>query len=157
MAERRSDILVIGIGNPDRGDDAAGRAAASRLKARLPKDIRVIESDGDAAALLAQLADADDVILIDAALSGAGPGTIARFAAHETPLPAARFGLSTHGFGLAEAIELARTLGQMPRRCTVYAIEGRSFALGEGLSPEIDAAVDTVVARILDTISERIG
>jgi hydrogenase maturation protease len=155
MADRRSGTLIIGIGNPDRGDDAAGRAAVASLKARVPKDMRVIESDGEATALLAWFSEADEVILIDAALSGAVPGTVGRFDAHEAPLPAARFGMSTHGFGLAEAIELARTLDQLPQRCVVYAIEGRSFAIGDRLSPDVEAAVEAVVAHVLDTISEK--
>jgi len=157
MTDRRRGTLIIGIGNPDRGDDGAGRAAVARLKTRLPKDIRVTESDGDATALLARFSEADDVILIDAAMSGAVPGTLGRFDAHEAPLPAARSGMSTHGFGLAEAIELARTLGQLPKRCVVYAIEGRSFAIGDRLSPDVEAGVEAAVARILDTLSEKTG
>ncbi|MGA2793089.1 MAG: hydrogenase maturation protease [Roseiarcus sp.] len=157
MTDRRGGTLIIGLGNPDRGDDAAGRAVAARLKARVPRDMRVIECGGEATALLARLGEADEVILVDAAISGAAPGTVERFEAHEAPLPAARFGMSTHGFGLAEAIELARALGQLPRRCVVYAIEGRSFALGDPLSPDVEAAVGTVVARILDAVCEKAG
>jgi len=157
MTDRRGGTLIIGLGNPDRGDDAAGRAVAARLKARVPRDMRVIECGGEATALLAWLGEADEVILVDAAISGAAPGTVERFEAHQAPLPAARFGMSTHGFGLAEAIELARALGQLPRRCVVYAIEGRSFALGDPLSPDVEAAVGTVVARILDAVCEKAG
>jgi len=157
MTDRRGGVLIIGLGNPDRGDDAAGRAVAARLKMSVPRDMRVIECGGEATALLARLGEADEVILIDAAISGAAPGTVERFEAHEAPLPAARFGMSTHGFGLAEAIELARALGQLPRRCVVYAIEGRSFALGDPLSPDVEAAVGTVVARILGAVCEKAG
>jgi hydrogenase maturation protease len=157
MTDRQGSMLIVGIGNPDRGDDAAGRAAAAGLKARGPKDLRVIESDGEATALLAWFSEADEVILIDAALSGATPGTVGRFDVNEAALPTGRFGISTHGFGLAEAIELARTLGCLPRRCVVYVIEGRSFALGERLSPEVEAAVEAVIATILDTISVKAG
>jgi len=156
MTDKLGGVLIIGLGNPDRGDDAAGRAVAARLKARVPSDMRVIESGGEATALLALFGEMDEVILVDAAMSGAAPGTVERFEAHEAPLPAARFGVSTHGFGLAEAIELARALGQLPRRCVVYAIEGRSFALGDPLSPNVETAVDAVVARILDAVYERV-
>ncbi len=157
MTDRRSGMLIIGIGNPDCGDDAAGRAAVARLKARGPKDMRAIESDGEATTLLARFSEADEIILIDAAMSGAAPGTVRRFDAHQTPLPAARFGMSTHGFGLAEAIELARALDQLPVRCVVYAIEGRSFTRGDRLSPDVEAAVEAVVADILDMVSEGAG
>lgn len=156
MAEKRG-TLIIGLGNPDRGDDAAGRAVARALKARVPNAMRVSEQDGEATALLARFGEADELILIDAAMSGAAPGTVARFEAHEAPLPAARFGMSTHGFGLAEAIELARALGQLPQRCIVYAIEGRSFAVGDPLSPEIEAAVAATTKRILDELCEKAG
>lgn len=157
MTERRSSILIVGIGNPDRGDDAAGRAAVAKLRALRPRGLRVVESDGEATALLARFAEAEEVILIDAAQSGAPPGTIGRFDVTKAPLPTARFGISTHGLGLAEAIELARTLGCLPRRCVVYAIEGRSFALGESLSPEVEAAVEAVIGRILDAVAETVN
>ena len=147
-------IAVIGIGNPDRGDDAFGRVVAARLRGRLPEHMHLIEQDGEATALLDQLGDADAAILIDAAVSGGEPGQIRRFDAACEPLPAAKFGLSTHGFGLAEAIELARILGKLPSRCIVYAVEARSFELGAALSPELVRAVDDVVARVIAEVDE---
>ncbi len=57
---------------------------------------------------------------------------------------------STHSFGVAEAVELARALGRLPARIVVFGIEGRDFAQGEGLSPDVDAAVDEVVRRVTE-------
>jgi hydrogenase maturation protease len=144
-----SRVVVIGIGNPDRGDDAFGRMVAGRLRGRLPRHVRLIEQDGEATSLLEQLASSDTAILIDAAVSGGEPGDIQRFDAVSKPLPAARFGLSTHGFGLGEAIELARILGQLPPRCFVYVVEAASFELGAALSPELVPAIDEVAARVI--------
>ena len=142
-------ILIVGVGNPGRGDDAAGRIAAARLRARAPKGLRIAESDGEATSLIALMQEAEEVVLIDAIVSNGEPGTIARIEAGTSPLPSGRFGLSSHGFGLAEAIELARALGQLPPRCVIYGVEGRSFGHGDPLSGEVDAAVDDVVAQIL--------
>jgi len=142
-------IVVIGIGNPDRGDDGFGRAVAMRLRGRLPAPVRLIEADGEATVLLDRLGEADAAILVDAALSGSAPGEIQRFDVVRAPLPAAKYGLSTHGFGLAEAVELARTLGTLPDRCVVYAVEARSFELGAPLSAELKSAVETVAAQVL--------
>jgi hydrogenase maturation protease len=43
--------------------------------------------------------------------------------------------------GAAEAIELARTLGRLPRRLVVYGIEGASFHPGAPLTPAVADAV----------------
>jgi hydrogenase maturation protease len=137
-----SRIVVIGIGNPDRGDDAAGRLVAQRLRGALPTEIEVAEIDGEATALLALLDGTDRAVLIDACMSGGKPGAVLRFDVSDAPLPETRFGLSTHGVGLGEALELARTLGQLPPRVIVYAIEARRFDLGAPLSPPVADAVD---------------
>ena len=140
--------IVLGIGNPERGDDAAGRAVV-RLLRHMPLDgIELVEQGGEATALLACLEGATTAFVVDACTSGASPGTVQRFDVGAGPLPHAAFGLSTHGFGLAEAIELARALGQLPRRCVVYAIEGSVFDAGAPLSPVVAAAVATVAARL---------
>jgi hydrogenase maturation protease len=111
--------LVIGIGHPDRGDDAIGRIVARQLNRQAPDGVMVFECDGEAARLLDLLEGADEVVIIDAAASGAEPGTIHRLDAVAGALPAGMFTMSTHSMGLAHAIELARTLGQLPKRCII--------------------------------------
>ncbi len=135
-------IVVIGVGNPDRGDDAAGRLVARQLRGMLPAKIEVAEHDGEATALLALLDGADCAILIDACMSGGEPGAVRRFNVSAKPLPEARFNLSTHGVGLGEAVELARALGQLPPCVIVYAIEARAFNLGAPPSPAVADAID---------------
>lgn len=132
--------MIIGVGNRFRSDDAAGLVAARRLHA--------LELEGDPATLIETWKDHDQVILVDAVASGAPPGTIHRFEAGETPLPSNLFRTSTHAFGVADAIELARALHRLPRRLVVYGIEGKNFAAGEDLSPEVFGAVDRLVERI---------
>lgn len=144
---------MIGIGNPDRGDDAAGRLVARLLRPGLPAGVTVAEMPGEAAALLARLEGVAAAYLVDASASGAPPGTVRRFDAGATPLPAATFELSSHGFGLAAAIELARALRQLPPRCIVYAIEGGCFEPGAPLSPAVAAAVAEVARRLAGEIA----
>ena len=102
----------------------------------------------EVAGLLDAWAGHDDVLVLDAVASGEPPGTLHRYAAADGPLPAAFSSFSTHGFGLAEAIELARALGKLPRRLTVYGIEGEDFRSGEGLTPAVEAAVGWVVSEL---------
>jgi hydrogenase maturation protease len=139
--------LVLGIGNPSRGDDAVGHLVSCLLRPRLPSSIRVIEHGGEATALLAVLEGATDAWLIDAAQSDAAPGTIHRIDCEGAVV--SHRAVSSHGFGIAEAIELARALGTLPRRCIVYAIEAADFTAGAPLSPPVTRAAREVAARIL--------
>ncbi len=56
--------------------------------------------------------------------------------------------------GLAAAIELGRTLGRLPPRTVVYAIEAESFEAGAPLSQPVAAATVIVADRIRSEIEE---
>jgi hydrogenase maturation protease len=152
MSVRPRRRLVIGIGHPDRGDDAVGRVVARGLRGRVPDRVEVLETDGEASRLLELLAEAAVAWIIDAAVSGAPPGTIRRLDPTATALPRTLFAVSSHGLGLAEAIELARALGSLPRRLVVYAIEAEGFAPGAPLTPAVEAAALEVEARLLGEV-----
>jgi hydrogenase maturation protease len=159
----RPRCIVIGIGNPNRGDDAAGPAVARSLRdvvtaapnldcaaARPLPAVRpvIIEHQGEATALILEMTAAEQLFLVDACVSGAPPGTIHRFDVSSVPMPALASGYSTHGFGVAAAVELARALGLLPRLSVVYAIEGASFDRGAALSPLVANAAAEVVSRL---------
>ena len=131
--------LIIGCGNIDRGDDAAGLLVARRLRAM---GIPAQEFSGDAASLMERWAGADAVILIDAATCDAPAGAVSVWRANDEPLRPAISSTSTHGFGVAEAIELARALNRLPRSLLVYCIAGANFAMGSAPSPAVLSAVE---------------
>lgn len=145
-------VLVIGVGNPYRRDDAVGLIVARTLREKNLDGVKVLEMSGEGAALIEAWQNAERVIVIDAVCSGAAPGTIFRFEAHRRSIPTRFFRYSTHNLGLAEAIELARSLGQLPKELIVYGIEGRDFTVGEGLSPEVAHAASQVLERILSEL-----
>ncbi len=84
-------------------------------------------------------------IVVDACVSGAPAGTLRRFDVSRTSLPAHAVGLSSHAFGLSQAIDLGHALRVMPPRCYVYALEGGSFDYGAPMSPAVSRAVDRLV------------
>jgi hydrogenase maturation protease len=149
----RSPTLIIGLGNEYRGDDAVGLVVARRLAGAAREGVRVREESGEGTALIESWQDADTVILIDAVHSGAKPGTIHRLDAHAQPIAKKFFRFSTHAFGLAEAVELARALGRLPQWLIVYGVEGKRFEAGVGLSPEVEEVVGKVVERVLAELS----
>jgi hydrogenase maturation protease len=140
--------LIIGIGNEYRGDDAVGLIVARRLRGRLSDSVKVLEQTGDGAALMEAWRGAETVIVIDAVASGAAPGTIHRFDANMRPIPKEAFRCSTHAFGVAQAIDLSRALGEFPRSLVAHGIEGKNFAAGVGLSPEVEKAACEAVRQV---------
>lgn len=137
--------LVICVGNPMRSDDGLGHVAAQRLRQMNLRDATVREESGEGAALIDAWKNFGDVIVIDAAQSGGSPGTIHRLDATRDAIPSRFFHYSTHAFSVAEAVELARSLNQLPPRLILFGIEGRDFGFGEKLSPEVAAAVDELL------------
>ena len=133
---------IIGVGNALRGDDGAGSAVVSKLRAH---NIPAYNFDGDGAELMEMWAEQPQVILIDAASSGAPPGTLFRFDAKVDEMPRNFFRHSTHQFGVAEAVEMARSLGRLPQQMIVYGVEGADFSLGAPLSDDVEASIQTVV------------
>ncbi|MDP3182889.1 MAG: hydrogenase maturation protease [Desulfobaccales bacterium] len=149
--------LVIGLGNDYRRDDGVGLYVARKLRdLNLPQTL-ILEAIGDAAALLELWKPGTPAILVDAVFSWSEPGTIFRFEAHSEPLPEKFLSpASSHAWGVAEAIELARTLKQLPSRLIVYGIEGKSFEVGLGLSPVVKRAAKQVVTRVVKELG-RVG
>ncbi len=149
----RAKVRVIGIGNDYRRDDATGRTVARNLKKRIPPDTEILEETGEGTALLEAWRGAEHVFLIDAVQSGAPAGTLHRIDVQTQPLPSSLFRHSTHAFGIAEGIELARVLQELPPRLIVYGIEGGRFDAGVGLSPEVENAVKETEARLREEIA----
>jgi hydrogenase maturation protease len=139
---------VIGVGNPWRRDDGAGVAVARRLGELAPPGVEARTHEGDGAGLLDAWAGERHVVIVDAARSGAAPGTLVRFDAGAEPLPARGLRSSTHGFGVVEATELARSLGRLPERLEVYAIEAADLGAGPGLSPSVASAVEALARQL---------
>jgi hydrogenase maturation protease len=147
-------VLIIGVGNRSRGDDAAGLVVARLVRDRLggTGGVSVLECEGDTAGLVDLWTDASTVIVADAVRSGSKPGRVHRIDARARPLPPTLRRTSTHAFGIGDAIELARTLGRLPPRLVFYGIESAAFALGTPPSPAVASAAVSVARRIVRAI-----
>jgi hydrogenase maturation protease len=147
-------ILVIGIGNSDRGDDAAGVMVARQVRAAASRrDVTVRQVVGDQLALLDTWTGARTVYVVDAVRSGMPAGTVHHFDGAE-PLDAPFQSRGTHTLSLAEVIELARALDRLPDRLLGYGIEGAAFGLGDPVSPAVEAAIAEVADEIVRKAKE---
>jgi hydrogenase maturation protease len=149
--------LVIGFGNRWRGDDAVGPLVAERL-GRAGYDTIEIEADGTL--LIEAWAGREWAVVVDAMASGAPPGTVRRFDGAEAlaeSLPRGSFRSSTHLIGLADAVELARALGRLPGRLTVFGVEGAGYDYGAALSERLAEAAPRLAEDIAALLAGEAG
>jgi hydrogenase maturation protease len=150
VTARELTALVVGAGNDYRGDDASGLAVARQIQKAGLAGVAIREETGDIGEVSERWADFPFVVLIDAARSGAAPGTIFRFDARRERIPHVfTTHVSSHGFGVAEAIALAEALDRLPATLIIYGIEGQNFAPGAALSPAVQSAVSTLTRRVI--------
>ena len=134
-------MLVIGLGHPDRGDDAAGHHAVNDIAV----ESKVLRRD--CSDLLELMEGQREVIIVDAMRSGTAKGTIRRFSYPVDELPLKGF-VSSHFFGLSETLTLAHTLDKLPDEVTIFGIEAGDTSLGDPMSDEVIEAARTVAATI---------
>ena len=146
-------IVVIGMGNPLRHDDGVGSRVARQLDALAPPGVEVRTHGGVGPGLMDAWKGVSAAVVVDAVSSGAPAGTIFRFDAAARPLPGHLGTMcSTHGFGLHNAVELARALDRLPDRLIVIGVEGDDFSRGSGLSSAVEGAVERVVEAVMKEI-----
>ena len=150
-------VVVVGCGNPDAGDDAVGILAVREARARLEAipGVRVIEG-AIGPDLSDVLAESDAAVLVDAIrTSGVGrdPGTLVRVEAGPDGLPVETgVPLSSHGFGVAEAVGLAAVLGPSPQ-VVFLGVEVADVTVGRLLSSAVRERFPQLVRSVLDEAS----
>lgn len=154
MTDPRPAVLAIGLGNELRRDDGAGVEVARALRrVPVPAGAVIVEEQGEPTGLIDVWEGAGAVVIVDAMRSGAPPGSIRRLDASRARLPSSLGrSASTHALALGEALELARTLGRLPPRVIVHAVEGEDFGAGPGLSAAVRAAMPALTAAVLSEL-----
>jgi hydrogenase maturation protease len=154
---QRGVTIVLGLGNPVRGDDAVGLRVADAVRTLLEAPpvpgVAVLTSTRAGLELIDLLSGAEAAIIVDAVESpDAVPGRIRRLSLDEVAGSARLVG--AHDVTVAGAFALAREAGvPMPGTVEIYAVEiTDTTRLAESLSPEVEAAVPTLARRIRDRL-----
>ena len=150
---KHSKPLLIGVGNEFRQDDGVGLAIVRQLQAQLSPEVTTIEASGEGAALMDAWQGFDRVYLVDAVASGSPAGTIHRIDAQQQSVPTQFFNYSTHAFSVAEAVELARSLNQLPPQLVLFGMEGERFGMGVGFSEAVEQAVPQLLEQIMREVA----
>jgi len=150
--------LIIGYGNPLRGDDALGWHAAGHL-ASLPEfatnpGVRILTVHQLMPELAESIAAAELIIFFDARAPSAdiSPGVVCSEEIHPAPTPPQRLG---HHLTPANAIAYARALYDANPRAFVLSVSAASFACGAPLTPAVEAAIPSLAQWTRERIAAR--
>ncbi|HUB88990.1 MAG TPA: hydrogenase maturation protease [Dyella sp.] len=150
-------MAIIGIGSPA-GDDQAGWCVAHALQRSAWLDrpscqVSVVALDRPGTGLIRYLQGADAAVLIDAMHSGREPGTVQRV---DDPALLEKDTLaSSHGLGVASALQLAGALGMLPKTLVLYGIEIGDVSFDAAPSAAVSHAAVSLAATIEAEVAER--
>ncbi len=147
--------LVLGIGHPDRGDDAAGLLVAEQLSGTPGLCVRTVTGDPTGMLLDPDWGRAEHVLLVDSVRTGAATGTVSRWEGPELLAALPHRSAVTHELGVATTLQLAQGLGRLPPRLTLIGIEGACFERGEPVSAAVRTAVEMVASEIAGDIGDQ--
>ncbi|WOP39116.1 hydrogenase maturation protease [Streptomyces sp. Li-HN-5-13] len=151
MSER---VVVIGVGNPLRGDDGAGPAVVEALRGRVPDGTALVVSDGEPARMLDLWRGGDSVVVVEAIRAWPGrPGQLHTLTAAQAAGRTAGTA-STHALGLGECLALAEALGRLPRGLVVHAVEAAGTEIGTGLSEAVRRALPALADRAAASVRQ---
>ena len=121
--------LIIGIGNPSRGDDALGSLCIERLQALQLPDTELLTDFQLQIEYVLDLLGREEVIFVDAAASGAEPYAFGPLAAQTD------YSVTTHAVSPSALLATGQQInGHLPPNTYMLAIRGYSFELGYPLS-----------------------
>ena len=145
-------VLVLCLGNAIRRDDAVALRVADALERSGAEGATVRRSPASGLYLLDEMEGFDRVVVVDAIRTGTRPpGGMLSFPLEDLHAPE---GPSPHAIGLPSALARARAAGApVPSRVHVVAIEVADMeSVGEGLTPEVAAAVEPAAAAVREAV-----
>jgi len=145
-------ILIIGYGNPLRGDDGVGWRVAEAAAELLPDPpVTVLTVQLLTPELADPISRAEQVIFIDAAAKGE-PGEVRSFPIAADSATTAKLAIGSHEVSLERLLGMALELfGHCPPAYMVT-VAGESFEVSEALTPTVEAAILEAIARILKLV-----
>jgi hydrogenase maturation protease len=145
--------LIVGVGNPLRGDDGVGvRVVESLAALALPAGVEVVDGGTMGLGLVNLMKGRRRVVLVDAASLGRTPGEFVCLLLAQARLMGADDHLSVHDAGVRDALLLAQALDCLPDEVLIVGVQPASMQWNAGLTPDVQAAVPAITQTILDRL-----
>ena len=144
-------VVVAGIGNPIRRDDFVGVKIVQDLEGKVSDKVDLLECETVPESFMQEIIDLEPshVLLVDAAVLGLKPGeTRLVFPDQVTDFPA----ITTHVLPLRIFCEYVAKMTEA--KIALLLIEPENTEFGEGLTPEVQAAAEKIVAVLRKLLCE---
>jgi hydrogenase maturation protease len=149
-----SGIVVLGVGNLLMCDEGVGVRCVQALEReeRLPAEVRLVDGGTSTHELLEDLEDLDALVIVDAMVTTAAPGTIVRLEGDRIPAAFSNK-LSPHQHGINDLLATLALLGRAPKRVILFGVAPARVELGMELSAEVERVLPALCDRVAAEIS----
>jgi hydrogenase maturation protease len=146
-------ILVIGYGNPLRGDDSFGHRAVEALKSEVRgSEVEFVDCQQLTPELAEQVSKADLVLFVDADMDGVA-GTI--HSHRIEPSGGKQIDSLVHHLDPCALLALSKALYKKAPESMLMTVTGECFGYGSQLSTEVKKALPGVVHHMKELIEEK--
>ncbi|AFC99068.1 hydrogenase maturation protease [Methanocella conradii HZ254] len=142
---RPESVVLVGVGNRLRGDDAIGPAIIDMLKGHVPHALDVGEAPENYTSMIKRLKPSV-IIFLDALDFGGMPGSVTLVESEEIQ----RYGASTHGLSLEVAMDYLRL--ETGAVVFLIGVQPERVGEGEGLSPSLVKPINDLARALIEAI-----
>ncbi|MGE5154178.1 MAG: HyaD/HybD family hydrogenase maturation endopeptidase [Bdellovibrio bacteriovorus] len=148
--------LILGLGNVLLTDEAVGPVVVGRLAAELEGDpsLRLLDGGTLSFTLAVPIEECQRLIVVDAAALGEAPGSVRVFEGEVMDRQLSRHAKSVHEVSLADLLDMARLTDRLPQHRALIGIEPAVVDWGDGLTPQVEAAVPLAMAQVRRLLSD---
>ncbi|MFH1198938.1 MAG: hydrogenase 3 maturation endopeptidase HyCI, partial [Candidatus Omnitrophota bacterium] len=145
-------VIILGMGNPLRNDDAAGSLLAQRIKDKVP--FTVWDAGSSPENYLGRIIkeNPDNLVIFDSADFGACAGEYRVFDAEE--VKTTNF-FTTHNSSLALVINYLQS--QIKTDIIILAIQPKAVIFGDKISPEMESALNKLESWFCSAAKKGVG
>jgi hydrogenase maturation protease len=154
-AHYTAPILVLGLGNPESGDDGLGPVLVKELAKQyryIGGFVEFVDGGTQGLALLSSVAGRQAIVVLDAVSAGGRPGTVSVLTGSDVLRYATSHPSSSFEGNVGELLATAAYLGDLPDRCYLVGVEPGSLAGGAGLSEDVRRSLQPALGQAQDVV-----